>query len=439
MGASVSGLLAARVLADHFRQVTVVERDELPTEPSNRRGVPQGRHAHVLSVRGSQIMDQLFPGILDQLITRGVEVWDDGDLSKIHGLFGGHQLVASGFLVQPHPVHFPSRPLLEWTLRERTNALSNVTILANRQVTSLSASADGKRVTGLRILGGAEAGAIEADLVVDATGRGSRMPAYLRELGYGCPPEQEVKMQLVYASQQLRLSPYRLPKYLVGVSPQPTRPGTWALVRQEHDTWMLSLGAMVGEEPPTDWHERLSYGIGLVPAEVLAALMCAQPLGEVKLHRLPSNRWRRYDKMGRFPAGLLVIGDALCSFNPIYGQGMTVAALQAIVLRDCLRRGRNDLARPFFRAAARKVWVAWQTAVGADLTIPQVIGPRPRTMRLVNAYTRYVLAAAEVDISVTERFLRVNSMLDSPVRLLDPAFIFRVVVANRRRKVPVVL
>jgi 2-polyprenyl-6-methoxyphenol hydroxylase-like FAD-dependent oxidoreductase len=436
-GASVSGLLTARVLSEYFRHVTVVERDELPLEPLNRRGVPQARHVHALTARGSQIMAELFPGILDELVARGVEVWDDGDLSKFHSCFGGHQLLASDHLRNPHLMYFASRPLLEWTLRHRTEALPNVTILDKRQVASLTSTADGGRVTGVSVLGvdGGAAQTVKADLVVDATGRGSRAPVYLEGLGYGRPPELEVTVQLVYASQKLRLSPDRLTKYLVGVTPQPDRPTTWALARQEDDNWILTLGAMCGKKPPTDWDERLSWAVGLVPSEVLDALALAQPLGEVVLHRLPSNRWRRYDKMRRFPDGFLIVGDALCSFNPIYGQGMTVAALQAIVLRDCLGRGRNNLAQAFFRDASKKVRVAWQTAVGADLTLPQVLGTRSRAMRITNAYLERVMTAAEIDLRITEQFLRITSMLDSPLRMLHPGFMLRVAIANRRRNV----
>lgn len=437
VGASIGGLLAARVLSDHFARVTVVERDELPAEPANRRGVPQGRHVHFLPPRGSQIMEQLFPGILGQLVARGVAVWDDGDISKIYAAVGRrYHLPASGYLSNWQPFYFPSRPLLEWAVRNRTLALANVSLLQNHQLVSLMSTANRDRITGVRVLpgcAGETSRSVTADLVVDATGRGSHLPAYLEDLGYCRPRQQEVTVQLVYASQQLRLPSNSLTRYAVSISPQPERPTVWALNRQKAQ-WILTVGALGGAEPPMGWRERLCWAAGRVPPDVLEALQHAQPVGEVALHRLPSNRWRRYDEMKRFPSGLLVVGDALCSFNPIYGQGMTVAGLEALLLGECLRRGgRNHLAFRFFDRAAKPVRVAWQMAVGADLMLPQVPGPRSRTMRVTNAYMECVMAASEVDLDVTRQFLRVSGMLDSPMRMLRPAFMLRVAMANRRR------
>ena len=177
----------------------------------------------------------------------------------------------------------------------------------------------------------------------------------------------------------------------------------------------------------------LEFAADFAPAHVLEAIRTAEPLGEVVHHGVPSNRWRRYDKMRRTPEGLLVVGDAVCSFNPIYGQGMTVAALEATVLRDCLRRGDRGLPRRFFRASARKVRVAWQTAVGSDLKLPEVVGPRPLSMRITNAFLEPVLTAVEVDPVVAGQFMRVTAMIDPPARLLRPSILLRVVLANRRR------
>jgi 2-polyprenyl-6-methoxyphenol hydroxylase-like FAD-dependent oxidoreductase len=177
----------------------------------------------------------------------------------------------------------------------------------------------------------------------------------------------------------------------------------------------------------------LSFAGDFAPPGVLAALADAEPLGEVSHYRVPSNRWRRYDKMRRLPAGLLVFGDAICSFNPIYGQGMTVSAIEALVLRECLRGGDRGLPRRFFRASAKKIRIAWQSAAGSDLALPEVDGAVPLSMRLSNAYLDRVMTAAETDPTVTLQFLRVIGMIDSPARLFMPSFIFRVLRTGRRR------
>ena len=211
-------------------------------------------------------------------------------------------------------------------------------------------------------------------------------------------------MRLVYSSQLLRIPPGTLNEQLVLVGPFPGRPTGMALFGYENDTWMFTLLGMAGHEPPDEPTAMLAFADGLAQAHVLAAISAAEPLSEVCRFRYPQSRWRRYDKMRAFPAGLLVLGDAFCSFNPIYGQGMTVAALQAQALHQCLRRGVNDLALRYFRVAARPVGVAWRFAAGGDLNLPEVDGPRPLSTRLTNRYVDWLLAAAETDIVVSAKY-----------------------------------
>ncbi len=429
LGASMGGLLAARVLAEHYRTVTVVERDLLPTEPVNRRGVPQGRQIHALAARGSQIIDELFPGLLGDLVTGGTPSWDDGDYAKLHIAVGGHQIVRSGRSPKPQAmaIHFPSRPFLEWHVRQRVRAIPNVTILDGHDLVSPTSTADRDRVTGAQIVdhGSGRQTMLTADLVVDATGRGSRTPTLLEALGYDRPSVDELSIQLVYASQRLRIPPGTVRENFIAIFPQPGRPKLFGLIRNENDTWQCSVGGMAGREPPSRRADMLAFAADFAPAHALAAVSAAEPLGEVAQHRVPSNRWRRYDKMRRTPQGLLVFGDAICSFNPIYGQGMTVAAVEAMVLRDCLRCGERNLPRRFYRSSAKKIRVAWQTAVGSDLALPEVVGPRPLSIRITNAYLDRVMTAAETDSVVAQQFMQVIGMVDPPTRLLAPSIMLR--------------
>jgi 2-polyprenyl-6-methoxyphenol hydroxylase-like FAD-dependent oxidoreductase len=437
LGASMGGLLAARVLADFYRTVTVVERDVLPTEPVNRHGVPQGRMIHALQARGSDIMDELFPGFLDELAAGGVATWDGRDFSKFFISVGGHRLVSGRSTNGPTmSMIFPSRPYLEWSLARRVRAVPNVTILEDHDVAGLEVTVDRERITGTRVVnrGSGSETSLAADVVVDATGRGSRTPTFLEELGYGRPPEDELMVHLAYACQMLRIPPGAVDEQFVAIFPEPGRPRMFGFIGYENDAWMFGVGAMAGLEPPSQRDDMLAFAADFAPTHVLEAIRLAEPLGDVGHHRVPSNRWRRYDKMRRLPECLLVVGDAICSFNPIYGQGMTVAAMEALALRDCLRRGERDLPRRFFRASAKHLRVAWQTAVGADLALPEVVGPRPISMRISNAYSERVLTAAESDVSVAQQFMRVTGMVDSPMRLLRPTFMFRVARANLRRR-----
>jgi 2-polyprenyl-6-methoxyphenol hydroxylase-like FAD-dependent oxidoreductase len=436
LGASVSGLLAARVLADFYDQVTVVERDVLPTDPVNRRGVPQGGLIHAAAARCTQILDELFPEFVDELADMGVENWYEGDLSKLWFSVGGHQMLRSGTAPNPAVIWFPSRPVLEWNLRRRVKAMANVMFLEGHDLVSLTATSDRGRVTGVRVVDRDtdRMRTLTADLVVDSLGRASRTPFFLEQLGYRRPPEDELTVRLAYACQLLRIAPGAVREHMIAVFPEPGRPKMFGMIRYENDTWMFGVGALAGADPPSRRADMLSFAADFAPVHALEAIRTAEPVGEVVQYRVPSNLWRRYDKMRRTPDGLLVIGDAVCSFNPIYGQGMTVAALQTMVLRDCLRSGDRDLPRRFFRASAKKIRVAWQTAVGSDLTLPEVVGPRPVSMRITNAFLERVLTAGEVDPIVAGQFMRVTAMVDSPVRLLRPAILLRVAQANRRRE-----
>jgi len=436
LGASMGGLLAARVLADFYDRVTVVERDVLPTDPVNRRGVPQGRLIHACLARLTEVLDELFPGFRDDLVADGVTSWDDGDFSKLCWSSGGHQLVRSGNSAEAPRILSPSRPLLEWNVRRRVCAIANVRFLEGHDVVGLTATPDRARVTGARVVSRADdrETVLEADLVIDSTGRGSRTPVFLEQLGYKRPREDEVTVQLAYACQLVRIAPGAVKEHMIALFPAPGRPRMFAMIAYENDSWMIGAGTMAGIEPPRDRAEILEYAKELAPTHVSEALRTAEPLADVVHHRVPSNRWRRYDKMRRTPEGFLVVGDAVCSFNPIYGQGMTVAAIEATVLRDCLRRGGRDLTRRFSRIAAANIRVAWQTAVGSDLALPEVQGPRPMWMRISNACLEQVMTATESDPVVAGHFMRVTAMIDPPIRLLRPAILLRVMQAQYRRR-----
>jgi hypothetical protein len=239
---------------------------------------------------------------------------------------------------------------------------------------------------------------------------------------------------MTYVSQLLRLPPGTLREKLVNISPAPGRPTGMFLTGYENDTWIFTVFGMSGHEPPLDLPGMLSFATEYAPAHMLAAVRSGEPIGEVARHRMPSSQWRRYDKMRRFPDGLLVCGDAICSFNPIYGQGMSVAALDAMALRDCLRRGDADLPRRYFRASAKSIGVAWRMAAGSDLTFPEVEGRRTWSMRVINRVVDWILTAGESDAVVATKFSRVNGLIDPPVRLLDPRFVFRVIAVNLRRR-----
>ena len=394
----MGGLLAARTLADFYESVTIVERDRLPEGPVSRRGVPQDRHPHALLGKAVEILGDLFPGIFDQLVADGAVKWDDGDLSQFYSTFSGHLMVRSTI---PDPAsvtdYHMSRPLLEHAVRRAVRNIPNVEILEEHDVIGITADDDHARVTGARVHrhGAADESLIAADLVVDATGRGSRSSVFLEQLGYRAPRVDDVEVRIAYSTLPVRIRPGTIRELVVGNYPIASRSTMLAILACEDDMYLVLGGTVGGAAPPVDRDELLDFIEPLAPAHVMAALRTAQPLGDVVQYRIPSNRWRRYDKLSRVPDGLLVFGDGICSFNPIYGQGMTVAALEAQVLRECLHRGTRNLPRRFYRKATEKIQVAWQTAVSSDLALPQVPGRRPLSVRIMNTYMDWVLTATE--------------------------------------------
>jgi 2-polyprenyl-6-methoxyphenol hydroxylase-like FAD-dependent oxidoreductase len=431
LGASMAGLLAARVLADAYGQVTVIDRDQLSEANTHRRGVPHGRHAHALLARGQQALEELFPGLTAELIAQGVPT---GDL-----LADGRWYVSGHRLRQQHVGLVSlsaSRPLLEGYVRSRVRALPNLRFLDSCDIVGLAATPDGRRITGARILCRADDGAREvlgADLVVDATGRGSRTPIWLQALGYAQPDEEQVRVGLGYATRTYRLPPDALDGDLAvldATTPQHPRGG--ALLRLEGDRWMVTLAGMLGDHPPTDPDGFLDFARSLRFPDIYQTIRDAEPLDDPVPFRFPASVRHRYERLERFPDGLLVLGDAVCSFNPIYGQGMSVAALEALTLRRHLQRGIQPQPRQVFRELTRVVDVPWDIAVGADLNVPGVQGRRTLKVRLVNAYIARLHAAAAHDAHLASAFVRVAGLVAPPQTLLRPSIAVRVLRAGRQ-------
>jgi 2-polyprenyl-6-methoxyphenol hydroxylase-like FAD-dependent oxidoreductase len=436
VGAGMGGLLAARVLADAYERVTIVERDALPPIGEDRKGVPQGHHVHVLLARGAEILEELFPGLTDRLVAGGATVADH--LSEVRLSIGGQQLCREPLGV---PGVLMSRPFLEGHVRRRVRELPNVDVVESCDVVGPLTPEDVGRVSGVRILRRTRGSAEElmpADLVVDSSGRSGRTLAWLDDLNFERPAEDKLRIDLAYVTRHLRLPDGATgDDKLVVVGAAPGRPRGMALAREEGDRWALTLlGYGRDHHPPTGLRGFMAFADSVCPPDLWPALEAATPLDNPVLYRFPSELRRRYELLPRFPEGLLVTGDALCSFNPHYGQGMTVAALEALALRHCLADaggadpGRGDvdcgLSHRFFAAAAQAVEPAWQLAVGGDLALPEVDGDRPSPIREANAYLERVRRAAGRDATVARAFLEVAGMLRSPDALFQPAIVSRV-------------
>lgn len=427
LGASMAGLLAARVLSERFKRVVMIERDVLPPAGEHRRGVPHGRHVHALHPRGLEILEELFPGISTSLAASGAVLCDI--LGDMRWQLSGHQLrqAHSGL-----PVVFASRPFLEGQVRALVQRRPEVRFVQESSVSGLTVTADKRTVTGVHVSGpGGSSSQIAGSLVVDATGRGSRTPTWLAGLGYQPPAEERVEIGLGYATRILRLRPGAMGRdqmILTVGTPANSRAGALAVI--EGGRHILTIAGICGDFPPTDPAGFDEFVAGLPSADIAAAVADAEPLDDPVPFRFPASVRRRYERLSAFPAGLLVIGDGVCSFNPIYGQGMTVAATEAMTLRALLARDAVPAARRYFRAISAAVDVPWGIAVGSDLAYPQVPGRRSAKVRLVNAYLPRLHAAAVHDEALAASLVRVIGLKDRPEGLLRPDRMLRVLRGN---------
>lgn len=418
LGASVAGLLAARTLSDFFDEVVVVDRDPL-TGVGPRKGVPQGHHAHVLLARGHDVLEELLPGLTADLLNAGSVVFDQ--LDDAVWMASGRKLAQAPSDLRALAV---SRPTLEDYIRDRVGKLPQVVIRGSQEAANLLTSSNFDTVTGVELVD-LEVGThheLPAALVVDATGRGNRGSTWLTELGYSHPVEDTIKATIAYSSRQYaRSGP--LPSgalAIAGVVISGEFPQGVGVLPMDGARWMVTLIGLDDNRPPTDV-EGFNRFARLIPSPDLHSIVDGcEPVSEPRPHRVPPSVRRRYERLRRLPDGFVSMGDALCAFNPVYGQGMTVAAVEATILRECLQHSRGDLPRRFYRQAARFLDVPWDMAAGGDLSIPTVVGKRTIKTRILNAYVGRILRAAESDAEVGLAFHRSVNLVRSPLSLFAP-------------------
>ncbi len=424
----MAGLLAARVLADHVDQVVLVERDVLPAAAEHRRGLPQGRQFHALLARGRAVVEDLIPGYSEELRTAGgVRLRLPTDVIVL-GPAGWMDRRARGWEAVS-----ATRPLIEAVVRRRVLELPVVTLLEGHEVTSLTAARDGRSVTGVTVRRVDDGGTtdLDADLVVDAAGRGSRAPAWLAGLGYPAPAREQVDPKLAYAARLFQVPAGFSADWtaVMLTSAPPTVARFGYLFPVEGDQWMVSLMGAGGQHPPTDEAGWTAFVRSLRPPVIAECIASAEPTSPIRGHHGTTNRRWRFDRMPDWPERFLVVGDAVTAFNPVYGQGMTMAAIAAETLGACLRAHRgthrpgdlDGLAVRFQRALARVEAPAWTLSTSEDLRYPTTTGmPAGRGQRVRHWYQDRVGSAATVDPVVADVYARVLGMLDPPSALLRP-------------------
>lgn len=419
VGGSVGGMLAARVLADGFDEVTVLDRDALPDGPATRRGVPQGHQIHLLHEAGRATIEDLLPGYGEDLLSAGGLLLDYGSDFEFYSA-GSYLADSANYL----PTYLASRPLYEHVVRSLAADVDGVDLWTETHCTDYLLDDAGEAVRGVEIREGEGTRELPADLVVDATGRTSRTPAWLDSHGFPSPVTDEVHIDMAYCSTYVERPPAVRRAYYA--LPEPPRTRGSLIHPVEGDRWVMTLIGMHGDHPPTDPEGYARFAESL-PVPEPARLLEEHPrVAGINKHPFPFHPRHRYEDLATFPAGFLVFGDAITSFNPVYAQGMSVASLEALQLHHALAAGREDLAPRFFDRASAVVDVAWDMAVGTDMGYERTEGPGSAPSWLQERYNAMVNRAAHTDAAVAEAVHRVIRLERRPAALARPAIAWRV-------------
>ena len=448
LGGSLAGLLAARVLADHFDRVTLIERDAYAENCETRRGIPQANHVHGLLARGRQILEGLFPGVQDEMIAAGAPVVDMANEIAWFTRAGWGVRFPSEFQVLAF-----TRPLLDLHVRRRLSQNPRVKILDNTEVLRLIQGTSKDHVAGVLVCPRSSetdrrvAKELHADLVVDTTGRASRAPRWLSDLGYAAPEETIIDAHLGYASRL-----YRIPETFHGdwkcayvQSAPPERKRGAILFSVEGNRWLVTLTGGGGDHPPSDEAGFLEFARSLPVSTIYDAISTAEPISPIKTHRATQNRVRRFER-AKLPHNFLILGDAVCAFNPVYGQGMTIASLGAVTLHKNLINQRRlhtngsfvGLSRRFQKQLAKVNEAPWMLATGEDYRYRETEGGAPTAMnRFMHRYMDQVIHLSTHSVTVRRVLMRAFNILVPPTALFHPRVLLRVLVHGLYRSVKI--
>lgn len=433
LGGSVTGLWTAAVLANHYREVVVVDRDKLVGVKEWRKGAPQTRHINGLIARGSQALEEILPGITAEMVADGVPISDLA--GTVRWYFNGRRLKQE---MAGLSCVAATRPVMEFYVRRRVAAIPNVTIRENTDVVGLLSTADNSTVTGARIHPqGGSPEEIEADLVVDCLGRGSRSPVWLDQLGYGRVREDGTKVGLAYASRHyvLRTDPFGT-DHSINPAASAALPRGAIFTKTDSGTVELTVYGILGDHPPTDPEGFNAFVKTLAAPEIHETIVDAEPLDDVGIFKFPTTMWRRYDLLPNLPGGYLLLGDAVCTPNPIYAQAQTLAALEVLKLREHLTSGRVPQTYAFQQDVAKIIAPAFAMTTAIDLSFPGVPGKRTPQIKISHWFSRQLTYAASQDSRFTAAWMTVAGLVAPPESLMKPKVFFSVLAQRFRRTVP---
>jgi 2-polyprenyl-6-methoxyphenol hydroxylase-like FAD-dependent oxidoreductase len=428
IGGSIAGLLTARVLSNHFEEVILIEKDNYVEDGKVRNGTPQANHIHLLLVKGREILQDFFPELENDLVKKGAH--------KIDFLNDGRYLLPSGWAQKFNSgvITFTcTRTLLENTIRQQIQEISRIKIQKNTYITSLILeksneisleTSDDKKIHG--------------DLIVDCTGRNTKTPSWLEDIGYPKPKITKVDSFVGYATRRY-VPPKNSIKWkmLMILNKPTTNPRAGVIYPIEDDKWLVGLSGIGKNYPPVDEKGFLEFAKQLESRDLYDALKDAIPDSEIYGYQIQGSRKYHYEEMQRWPENLVVLGDAVSVFNPFYGQGITSAALGAKVLDDMLKNGKMEkgLTRKFQKRLVKTVSLPWILGTSEDLRWPTTVGKRPDAItRLVQNHAQKVLLLGPKSTLATKSFLQMMHMIKSPAIIFHPVILLQLIVNSIWRK-----
>ncbi len=425
IGSSIAGMLTAAALAPHFNKITLLERDELPAGPHDRSGTPQSKHPHNVLTRGLKIMESLLPGLEDDIRASGAPFANWGKHVRTLTQNGWLQNIETELY---SPVI--SRAMLEWLIRQRlTNTYPTVGIMQGVQVIDLLADDSRQQIRGVRLKqrgANAQVTELTGDFVIDAAGRASKMPDWLEALGYPRPAETVVDPKVGYATRLYRKpADYDKPWHIIYMPAKAPQTRGGAVFEIEDGVWMVALGGYAEDYPPNDEAGFIAFARSLSEPDIYDAILSAEPISDIVGYRRTNNVMRHYERLSRMPAGIAIVGDAVCGFNPIYGQGMTAAAMGAALLAECLREAGAELdavGPKFQKRLAQQNSPIWLMSTGEDFRHKATEGQRPGWFaRLTQIYLDWVLEVVVGNDALAEKFLYIVNLDAPPTALFQPA------------------
>jgi 2-polyprenyl-6-methoxyphenol hydroxylase-like FAD-dependent oxidoreductase len=431
IGAGMGGLTAAGALAPHFEQVTVIERDRLPTRAEHRAGTPQARHVHALLAGGQQALEALFPGFQAELEKTGaVRLRAGRDVRMERPGFNPYPQRDLGF-----DSYAMSRPLVELVVRQLTRRCPNVTLRTECRAQALEGLREGVvAVTGVRVqAANGDVNVLDADLVVDASGRAALTMDFLEATGQPRPAETTIGVDIHYATAVYAI-PANAPRDWRGVFTfaQPPSGRGALMLPLEDGRWIVTLGGRHGEQPPGDPDGFLDYAKSLRTTTIHDAIQHAQRVGEIVRFGFRESTWRHFDRLASFPGGLLPVADGICRFNPVYGQGMSVAAQEAVLLSQLLAERARErvplagLAQAFFDRIQPILETPWAMAAVPDFVYPQTRGERPADFAQALQFGVALASVAARDPAVHRLMAEVQNLLKPRSVYRDPQLVKRV-------------